>query len=249
MKASMSPRARAFAVAVLLAAGMLPGVCQDTLTLVNGQVQEGKITGVSEGNVRIKVGPAETAQPLAQVKSATMVPPGEFQAAMEAWAKRDGSKAISLLVPLTKQYGGLPARWVERASATLGEAYLAEGKLPEAEAVIGAFEKTYPDSKSEVDLARATIALSKNDLKTVRERVEPIVAEAKGVKLASPDKSAVYGQAYYLMGQVHESEKKYPEALRDYLTTVTLFHEDAAALARAQERADVLVKEKLVVVP
>ena len=51
------------------------------------------------------------------------------------------------------------------------------------------------------------------------------------------------------MGMVHESEGAYPDALRDHLTTVTLFHDDRAVVAKAQERADVLVKEKEVIVP
>ena len=51
------------------------------------------------------------------------------------------------------------------------------------------------------------------------------------------------------MGMVHENEGAYSEALRDYLSAVTLFHDDRAIVAKAQERADVLVKEKQIIVP
>jgi hypothetical protein len=51
------------------------------------------------------------------------------------------------------------------------------------------------------------------------------------------------------MGVILESEGNYPEALRDYLTAVTLFSEDQAVVAQAQQRADILIKEKKVIVP
>jgi hypothetical protein len=51
------------------------------------------------------------------------------------------------------------------------------------------------------------------------------------------------------MGMVKEYAGAYPEALRDYLTAVTLFRNDKAVVAKAQQRADFLVKEKQVVVP
>src|SRR4030095_15212567 len=78
---------------------------------------------------------------------------------------------------------------------------------------------------------------------------ESAFSEATKVRAAPAGKSAAYGQAFYLMGMVHESEGAYPEALRDYLSAVTLFHDDRAVVAKAQERADLLVKEKQVIVP
>jgi hypothetical protein len=58
-----------------------------------------------------------------------------------------------------------------------------------------------------------------------------------------------YGQAFYLMGLIHEHEGNLPAALQDYLRTVTLFFEDPATTAKARERADFLINEKNVVVP
>ena len=51
------------------------------------------------------------------------------------------------------------------------------------------------------------------------------------------------------MGIVHENEGAYPEALRHYLSAVTLFHDDKAVVVKAQERADFLIKEKQIIVP
>lgn len=248
MKASLSPWLLPL-LAVCLSALPCPASAQDTVVLTNGQSREGKIVGVSNGNIKIKIGPAETSLPLAQVKSVSMQPPEGYQQALAAWQARDSRKALTLLNPLVTAFIGLPAPWAERASSTLAEIYLAENQLAEAEAALTAFEKAYPQSTQRLNLARATIALSKNDLATVKAKVAPIVAEAQGVKLAGPEKSAAYGQAFYLMGRVHEAEGNFPEALQDYLSTVTIFYEDSAAVAKARDRADILIKEKQAVVP
>jgi len=58
-----------------------------------------------------------------------------------------------------------------------------------------------------------------------------------------------YSGAFYVMGLVKESEKDYAGALEDYLRTVTIFYHDAAAVAAAQERAELLRKEHKTTVP
>ena len=92
-------------------------------------------------------------------------------------------------------------------------------------------------------------AAAKKDFATAKAKLAPVIAEAETVTVAPAGKSAAYGQAFYLMGMVRESEGQLPEALRDYLSAVTLFHEDKAIVAQAQERANVLITEKKVIVP
>ncbi|MEO8352808.1 MAG: hypothetical protein ABI680_13820 [Chthoniobacteraceae bacterium] len=58
-----------------------------------------------------------------------------------------------------------------------------------------------------------------------------------------------YSGAFYVMGQVRESENDYAGALEDYLRTVTIFYHDPTALAAAQDRAEALRTEKRVHVP
>ena len=73
------------------------------------------------------------------------------------------------------------------------------------------------------------------------------LAQAEKITIAPSGKNAAYGQAFYLMGMVRESEGQLPEALRDYLSAVTLFHEDKAIVAQAQERANLLIEKKVIV--
>lgn len=222
---------------------------QDLVLQKDNQRREGLITGVTDGKVKIKIGPAETTIAFAQIASVTKTAPKEYDNAIAAWEKGDANQALTLLKPLVETYRGLPTPWAERASALLGDVYLSLNQLPNAETAFAAFQKAYPASTSLADIGLARLAVEKKDYATAKTKLTPVLEEASKVSVASAAKSAAYGQAFYLMGIIKESEGDFPEALRDYLSAVTLFSEDQAIAARAQERADILIKEKQVIVP
>ena len=251
MKASLSPRTLNvawLALSVVMAASTILHA-QDLVVQKDNQRREGLITGVTDGKVKIKIGPAETTIAMAQIASVTKAAPKAFDDGLAAWQKGDANQALTLLKPLVDTYGGLPTPWAERSSALLGDIYLALNQLPNAEAAFAAFQKAYPEATSQADIGLARLAVEKKDFATAKAKLEPVVAEASKVSVAPAGKNAAYGQAYYLMGVILESEGNYPEALRDYLTAVTLFSEDQAVVAQAQQRADILIKEKKVIVP
>ncbi len=247
MKASAPPWVLGVAAAAILAA--LPASAQDTVVLSNNQRREGTILGVSGDQLKIKIGPAATTLPMNQVTAVTMAPPKAFNDALAAWQKGDAAGTLQLLKPLVDNFRGLPAPWAERASALLGEVYLSQDNLAAAEAAFADFQKIYPKAASLSDIGLARLAVSKKDYAGARRKLEPILAEAEKVTIAPTGQSAAFGQAYYLMGTVHEAEGRLPEALQDYLTAVTLFSEDQAVVAKARQRADVLINEKQILVP
>jgi tetratricopeptide (TPR) repeat protein len=222
---------------------------QDFIVQKDGQRREGEILGVVDGKLKIKVGPAETGIAMDEVASVTKAAPKEYEDAIKAWQEGNANRTLSLLKPVVMAFRGLPTEWAEQAAALLGDVYLSLGQLPAAESAFAEFTTSYPNATSLSDIGLARLAVSKKDFAAAKAKLLPIVSEADKVIAAPAGKSAAYGQAFYLMGMVHESEGAYPDALRDYLTTVTLFHDDRAVVAKAQERADVLVKEKQVIVP
>jgi TolA-binding protein len=236
---------------VLLAAAVLALPCasmaQDLVTLKDGQRREGTITGVRGGLVRIKVGPAETALPLANIQTVTMAEPAEYNAAVEAWQKGDAATALPALEKLAATFEGLPVGWAERACSLLPEVYLSEGRTEDAEKAFAKFQQLYPTSGSSSDLLLARMAISKNDFSTARGKLEPIVAEARQTLLPAGPKAAAMSQALYLMGQVQENAGLKSEALENYLLVTTLFKNDPASVARAADRARVLEEEKILV--
>ncbi len=250
MISSFSPRRSigAMIFVSMVGAGSL-AVAADVLVLKNGQSREGEVLGVSDGKVTLKVGPAQSAIPLDQIESAIVAPPDELATAQQTKASGNSARALIEVRPIVEKYAGLPAPWVGHAYALLGDSLLELDQVAEAEKVFKRFTELYPDAGdlSAVSIARLDVA--KDDFAAAKEKLEPIIAEASGIKSAESTKSATYGRAFLLMGQVKESEGDLQEALSDYLMTVTVFYADAAAVAEAQERATKLVDEKNVIAP
>lgn len=247
MKASVSPAVAIF-VALLLSGVPLCSHAQDVILQKDGQRREGQILGLKTDTVRIKVGPVETGIPLSNVASVTMAAPKAYDDALAQWQKGDAAKTLALLTPLVENFNGLPTGWAERASALLGEVFLSTGQVDKAETAFANFQKLYPSAASTADVGLARLAIAKKDFEGARVKLVPIVEKAKSTKVPDPAESAVYGQALFLLGQVQESSSENAEALENYLLAVTLFHEDKAVVAKAEERANAL-KEKSVIVP
>lgn len=245
MKAS-TPRLLAFvATMVLIATGTL--MAQSTVILKDGTKRDGEVTGVRDDKLRIKIGPVETALPLASVESVEMPEPADYQAASETWKSGNAAAARAKLEPVVLKFKGLPAPWAERATSMLPELYLAEGRLPEAEKTFLEFKKLYPNAGSSSDLLQARLALSKKDYSTARAKLGPLVENAKKTLLPAGPAAVASSQAVYLLGEVQEQAGDKSEALGNYLLVTTLFKADASSVARAQERADVLQKDKVIV--
>jgi tetratricopeptide (TPR) repeat protein len=247
MNASASRLSYASLVAIFATAAAL--LAQDVVVQKDTQRREGEILGVADGKLKIRIGPAETSLPMDQVASVIKATPKTYDDALNAWQEGNANKSLSLLKPIVETFRGLPTDWAERASALLGDIYLSLDQLPAAEAAFAEFTEAYPGATSLSDIGLARLAISRKDFVAAKARLTPIVAEAESVVMAGAGKSATYGQAFYLMGIVHENEGAYPEALRDYLSAVTLFHDDKAVVAKAQARAEFLIKERQVIVP
>jgi tetratricopeptide (TPR) repeat protein len=244
MKASVSP-----ATLILAAIGLLvsSAFSQDAVVLKDGQRREGQILGVTGDSLRIKVGPAETGIPLAGVSSVTMTPPKAFDDAVTAWQKGDAAATIAVLKPLVGTYLGLPTKWSSRAAALLGEAYVTDGKITEAEAAFADFQKAYPDDANSADVGLARIAVAKKDYETARAKLTPIVEGAAKELYPSAGENAVFGRALLLMGEIQESTGDNPAALSNYLLAATVFREDKAVVAKAEARANALEQKKVIV--
>ncbi|MGB7839240.1 MAG: hypothetical protein WBL40_14140 [Terrimicrobiaceae bacterium] len=247
MNASVSRLSVATLVAIVATAFAL--LAQDVVVQKDQQRREGEILGVADGKLRIKIGPAETSLPMDQVASVVKAPPKAYDDALKMWQEGNANKALGLLRPIVERFRGLPTDWAERSSALLGDVYLSIGEVPAAETAFAEFTKAYPNAKSLSDIGLARLAVARKDFASAKSKLTPVVAEAESVIPTPAGKRATFGQAFYLMGIIHENEGAYPEALRDYLSAVTLFPDDKAVVAKAQERADFLIKEKQVIVP
>ncbi|MEO6847533.1 MAG: outer membrane protein assembly factor BamD [Chthoniobacterales bacterium] len=251
MKSSLLPPElpKIFTGVILGALFTVSGFAQDTLIMKNNQERPGEILSVTNKIIHFKSGPAESTIPLDQVASVTKAPTKEFETAQTALKDGDYAQAAPALKVITDKFLGLPSPWVEQAAAQLGEAYIGLDQVVEAEKAFASFQAAYPQSAALANIGLAQLAIAKKNFPDAKTRLTPIIEEASKVARADGVKGTSYGQAYFLMGQIEENEGNKPEALRDYLTTVTIFNQDPVTVKKASEKANKLKEQKSVTVP
>jgi TolA-binding protein len=246
MKASI-PRLWLLVATVSAAVSFSGAIAQDVILQKDGQRREGEITGVKADAIRIKIGPVETAVPLANVQSVEKTAPLDYDAATELWRNGNASGALAKLEPLSQKFIGLPTPWAERASSLLPELYISQGRTADAENSYKNFQKLYPSAGSGSDLLMARLAISKKDFATARAKLAPIVESSKQVKLPGGKEAVAMSQALFLMGEIQENAGEKSEALANFLLVTTIFKNDSSSLALATKRADALQAEKIIV--
>jgi tetratricopeptide (TPR) repeat protein len=237
------------ATVTLLAAPLAPAFGADVLVLKNGQRREGEIVGMSGTNVSMRVGPATSAIPLADVASVEAEAPEAFKKASTAMQEGSAARALVEIRPVIDKYRGLPIDWARQAFAIQGDALIALGQLDEAQKVFEAFSAAYPEGDTLASISSARLDIARKDFASAKSKIEPVTATAAGIALPSSEQSAQLGRAFLLLGQINEASGDSAAALEAYLKTVTIFYADSAAVSEAQSRADALKSQKNVIVP
>ena len=243
MKAS--PRTHLLVVTGITAlmGALANAVGQDAVVLKSGLTREGKIVGVSAGNVRLQIGASTTGIPLGEVTEIRMTPPPEFDAASAKLAAGDAKGSLAGLQKLNDTFSGLPAPWAERAAAMLGDAKLATGDTDGAKQAYEQFSKTYPQATSLANLGMARLSVDAGQYEEAAKLLEPVLAKSSEIAFPSPSDGPALAQGHYLMGRVREAAGDKQAALEHYLTASAIFPFDANAATTAQTRADTLRSE------
>lgn len=242
VKASSLPASLlATAAVVLLAAA--PARAQDTVVLKSGATREGKVTGVSGGNVRIQTPAGTVGAPLADVKEVRMAEPADLATAADKLAKGDAKGAAAILQKLNDAFPGLPAAWTQRALALLGDAKLEAGDKAGAQAAYDQFVKAYPQATTMAALGQARLAVESGKFPDAEKLLKPMLASHAKTIVPQPADGPALCQSHYLMGRVREAEGDHQAALEHYLKAFAVFPFDRNAAAAAQTRADALRKD------
>lgn len=213
---------------------------QDAVILTTGLERPGKIVGFSNGNVRLQVGSSTTGIPLASVKSVRMNPPPEFDAAAKQLASGDAKGAAAALQKINDTYAGLPAPWVERSVALLGDAKLAAGDKAGAQAAYDNLVKLYPAATALANLGRARLAVDAGKFEEAGPLLEPLLANSAKTAFPGSAEGSTLCQAHYLQGRIFEAAGDNQAALEQYLKASAVFPFDRNAATDAKTRADQL---------
>jgi tetratricopeptide (TPR) repeat protein len=202
------------------------------------------VVAVRGGKVAIRNAQGEISYNLAQIQEVRKAAPPEFAQGRNAIDAGDLEKALVLIKGIADRYKGLPTAWASDSVAMVGNIYVNLGKFPEAEAAFDEFQKTYPAGGSVAsNLGKARIAAERGNFAEAKTVAEPIIADALTKKTVTRAESQLYGQAYYILGKVAESEGKFPEAMENYCRTVAIFYQERAVVTEAEKRIDALRKK------
>jgi tetratricopeptide (TPR) repeat protein len=232
----------AFLIALVFVFPPFRLVADDQVIQNDGNVVNGTILGVSDGQVTIEShsfngGIAKFPITLTDIKSVKMATPADV-----AKAEAPGvvpADVIAALEPEVKQFAGLPADWVIEAMAALGDAYSAGGQLDRAMAIYNQISQLYPGSSYENVAAegKAMLSLKAGKVDEALAEVQPIVDLANKDIAPSPSDGALYANGFLVYGQVLEAEKKPQQALEAYLTVTTMFYQNPGLVDRANQLA------------
>ena len=222
-------------------------IAQDRIQYRDGKVEDTKILSADGSNVMVQVGGGGSmGKPLATIAAVTMKAPEEVAAMQAAVAAKDYAKALPLAQGLAEKYKGLPTPWARQSASLVGDIQVALGKLKEAEAAYKEYQRLYPAAAgafSQTDVGMARIAIAQKKYDEAKKKLDPIAEAALKSKAPASGKGAVYNlfsQAFLLLGQIAEAQEQPDVALENYLRTVTLFSDDPASVAAAQEKAKTL---------
>ncbi len=202
------------------------------------------ITGTQGSRVMIRDASGEIGYDLVQIQEVRKAAPLEFARAQQFIEAGKLEDAVPLIKTIVGKYKGLPLAWAQDSTAMLGNLLISLGHLSEAEAAIAAFEAAYrggADSTA-ASLGKARLAAAKGRFSEAKTIAEPIVADAMKQKTVTRAQSQIFGQAYFVLGQCAEGEKKLPEAMEHYARTVAIFYQERSIVADAQKRIDELRK-------
>lgn len=139
------------------------------------------------------------------------------------------------------QYLGVDNPWVLEAAGGLGQAYLALGKVADAEALYAKMKKSYPTGpaalRAEVGLA---VASSGKDTAGLLAKLQGLEGQLKeSLRPLRADREAL-AEFYYARGEAYEKKGDGKKALEDYLRVTVLYPDPPSLGQRSAKKAEAL---------
>ena len=136
---------------------------------------------------------------------------------------------------------GVDNPWVLECSGGLGHAYLALGKVADAETIYGKMQKFYAQGpaalRAAIGLAEAT---SGRDADGLLQKLQALEGQLKeGLRPARTDREAL-AEYYFARAGAYEKKGDSKKALENYLRVSTLYPNPPALGQRAEVKAQAL---------
>jgi tetratricopeptide (TPR) repeat protein len=139
------------------------------------------------------------------------------------------------------EFMGVDNPWVLECTGGLGQTYLAQGKVAEAEGLYGKMKKFYPTGpaalRAEVGLAEAT---SGRDVDGLLKKLDELKGQLKeSLRPLRADREGL-AEFYFSRGGAYEKQGEVKKALEDYLRVSALYPDPPSLGQRAEKKAQAL---------
>jgi tetratricopeptide (TPR) repeat protein len=219
------------------------GICQDQIRLKSGEVIQGTAVKFDENSMtltfRFSKGTLGYSQTdLAEVNLAERPGVAEGRKALSAgqW-----DQVVDKWKTAVDELMGVDSPWVLECAGGLGQAYLAQGRVADAESLYVKMKRFYPNGsaalRADVGLAEATAGKDTDGLLKKLQLLECQLQE--GLRPVRADREAL-AEYYFARGQAYEKKEEWKKALEDYLRVSALYPEPPSLGQRAEQRAQAL---------
>ena len=222
------------------------GTClfgQDQIRLKSGEVLDGTVVKYDEATATLtfKFDKGTLGYGQADLVEVKMKERPGVAEGRKAFAEGKMEEVIAAWRGPATEFVGINNPWVLECAAGLGQAYLSQGKVADAEVLYGKMKKSYSTGpaalRADVGLAEATAG---RDMDGLLQKLKGLEGQLKeGLRPLREDREAL-AEYYFARGQAYEKKGDAKKALEDFLRVSVLYPDPASLGKRAEQKAEAL---------
>ena len=216
---------------------------QDQIRLKSGEVLDGTVVKFDEASATLtfKFDKGTLGYGQADLVEVKMKERPGVAEGRKALAEGKMDEVIEAWKGPVNEFVGVNNPWVLECAAGLGQAYLAQGKVADAEVLYGRMKKSYPSGpaalRAEVGLAEATAG---RDMDGLLQKLKTLDGQLKeGLRPLREDREAL-AEYYFARGEAYEKKGEAKKALEDFLRVSVLYPEPPLLGKRAEKKVEAL---------
>lgn len=216
---------------------------QDQIRLKSGEVLDGAVVKYDEATATLtfKFDKGTLGYGQADLVEVKMKERPGVEEGRKALADGKMDEVIAAWRGPVNEFVGINNPWVLECAAGLGQAYLAQGKVADAEALYGRMKKSYSSGpaalRAEVGLAEATAG---RDVDGLLQKLKALEGQLKvSLRPLREDREAM-AEYYFARGEAYEKKGDAKKALEDFLRVSVLYPDPPSLGKRAEKKAEAL---------
>jgi len=216
---------------------------EDQIRLKNGEVLKGQAVKFDEGSMTLtfKFAQGTLGYPSADLAEVRLEERPGVAEGRDAYTKGNWEEVVTRWKPSVDTLVGVDCPWVLECAGGLGQAYLALGKVADAETLFGKMKKFYTQGpaalRASVGLAEAT---SSRDAGALLEKLKEMEGQLKeSLRPMRADREAL-AEYYFARGGAYEKKGDAKKALEDFVRVGALYPDPPSLGQRADQKAEAL---------